>query len=341
MLDEQDRQAEPRRAARGRSRSAGASPRGSCRRSARRAAAAWARSPAPGRSPAGAGRRTAGSGRASGDRPSRPTRSSSSSARACASSSSRMIDGGRRIAPNQRPLSRWCRPTSTFSSAVMLPNSRMFWNVRAMPRRTTSWGLRPVSSVAVERDRALGRDVQAGDHVEERGLAGAVRPDEADDAAARDREVDVADGHQAAEPLGAAGRDEQVAGDAGCRPSAAAVIAVSSGPVVVADRPAASDGSASDGIASGSAAALLELDLLDLLGAASSASPAAPVTSAAMPMPCISALAVSTGNRPSGSLDHHDRQDHAEDQVVVVDQVEVRAGSSMPGRVAERIGSGR
>ena len=28
----------------------------------------------------------------------------------------------------------------TFSSAVMLPNSRMFWNVRAIPARTTLRG---------------------------------------------------------------------------------------------------------------------------------------------------------------------------------------------------------
>src|SRR5205085_1103799 len=46
------------------------------------------------------------------------------------------------------------------------------------------------------------RVVDAGDHVEERGLSGAVRPDEADDRALRDREVDAADRDEAAEPLG-------------------------------------------------------------------------------------------------------------------------------------------
>jgi len=32
-----------------------------------------------------------------------------------------------------------------FSSAVMFANRRMFWNVRAMPRRATACGLRPDS----------------------------------------------------------------------------------------------------------------------------------------------------------------------------------------------------
>ena len=83
--------------------------------------------------------------------------------------------------PNQRPLSRWWRPTSTFSSAVMLPNSRMFWKVRADAEPDDLVGLAPGQLRAVERDLTLGRDVQAGDHVEERRLAGAVGPDEADD----------------------------------------------------------------------------------------------------------------------------------------------------------------
>ena len=43
--------------------------------------------------------------------------------------------------------------------------------------------------------------IDAGDDVEEGRLAGAVRPDEADDRALRDVEVDVVDGDQAAEPL--------------------------------------------------------------------------------------------------------------------------------------------
>ena len=54
---------------------------------------------------------------------------------------------------------------------------------------------------AVEDDAARGRLVDAGDHVEERRLAGAVGPDQAHDGALRDREVDVVDRDQAAELL--------------------------------------------------------------------------------------------------------------------------------------------
>jgi hypothetical protein len=43
----------------------------------------------------------------------------------------------------------------------------MFWNVRAIPTRTTSCGLSPVMSAAIERDPPFRRDIQAGDHVEE------------------------------------------------------------------------------------------------------------------------------------------------------------------------------
>ncbi len=35
---------------------------------------------------------------------------------------------------------RLCMPTITFSRAVMLANSRMFWNVRPMPSATISLG---------------------------------------------------------------------------------------------------------------------------------------------------------------------------------------------------------
>ena len=35
---------------------------------------------------------------------------------------------------------RLCMPTSTFSTAVMFANSRMFWNVRPTPSATMSFG---------------------------------------------------------------------------------------------------------------------------------------------------------------------------------------------------------
>ena len=77
---------------------------------------------------------------------------------------------------------RTCRPTSTFSSTVMLGNSRMFWNVRATPAMVTSRrvaGRRLAPAAAPARRRG----VQPGEAVEERGLAGAVRADQADDLA--------------------------------------------------------------------------------------------------------------------------------------------------------------
>ncbi|MCY1251761.1 hypothetical protein D9M72_655790 [compost metagenome] len=53
-------------------------------------------------------------------------------------SSSRRTEGGRKIAPNRPALVRAWRPTMTFSSAVISPNRRMFWNVRAIPAFATS-----------------------------------------------------------------------------------------------------------------------------------------------------------------------------------------------------------
>ena len=49
------------------------------------------------------------------------------------------------IAPNTPACVRTCRPIITFSSAERLAKRRMFWNVRAMPRAATSFGLSPVS----------------------------------------------------------------------------------------------------------------------------------------------------------------------------------------------------
>ena len=72
---------------------------------------------------------------------------------------------------------------------------------------------------AVEQDLAGRRRVDARQHVEERGLAGAVGADQADDRPARDDEVDVVARHQAAELLAHAPSPR-----AGCRPSRARVV---------------------------------------------------------------------------------------------------------------------
>src|SRR5579864_1813646 len=54
------------------------------------------------------------------------------------------------------------------------------------------------------------RSVDAGEHVEEGRLPGAVRPDQRDDLATRDDEVDVVDGDEAAELLAELLRDKDV-----------------------------------------------------------------------------------------------------------------------------------
>jgi hypothetical protein len=70
----------------------------------------------------------------------RPTKSRSSWARALVAASSRRNFGPRRTDVSAPELVRQYRPTITFSSAVMLANSRMFWNVRAIPALTTARG---------------------------------------------------------------------------------------------------------------------------------------------------------------------------------------------------------
>ncbi len=64
--------------------------------------------------------------------------------------------------------------------------------------------------LAAELDLPGGRLVDAGEHVEERRLAGAVRADQAGDRAFGDREVDVVDGDEPAELLPEVLRSEQV-----------------------------------------------------------------------------------------------------------------------------------
>ena len=56
------------------------------------------------------------------------------------SASSRRVPGSRSTAPITPACVRTWRPTITFSIAVISPNRRMFWNVRAMPAFATSCG---------------------------------------------------------------------------------------------------------------------------------------------------------------------------------------------------------
>ncbi len=161
-------------------------PAGSCPPSARRAAAPSAAAPARGRPRAGAGRRRRGCARtrrrdlADADEleqlarelaaPRAPRGAAAAAAAPCRGCPTRMCE---------------CIATMTFSSAVIRSNSRMFWNVRASPSAAILCGGRPVTSRVAEAHPPDGRLVQAGEHVEERGLAGAVGADQADDRAVR------------------------------------------------------------------------------------------------------------------------------------------------------------
>ena len=96
---------------------------------------------------------------------------------------------------------RTWRPSMRLSSTVRPPNSAMFWNVRATPSAAISLGRLARDVAALEHDAAGVRPVEAGDHVEQRGLAGAVRADDGHDAALGDVDRHVLDRGDAAETL--------------------------------------------------------------------------------------------------------------------------------------------
>ena len=94
--------------------------------------------------------------------------------------------GVRRTAATRPAVSSAWQQRSTFSYAVRLANSRMFWNVRAMPSRHWRGPATADDSLPPKTDRRPRRLVDAGDQVEHRGLAGAVRADQADQLARAD-----------------------------------------------------------------------------------------------------------------------------------------------------------
>ena len=57
----------------------------------------------------------------------------------------------------------------------------MIWKVRPMPASQSSCGLRPDMLAAVEQNLARARPQEAVQQVEQRGLAGAVGADDAED----------------------------------------------------------------------------------------------------------------------------------------------------------------
>ena len=85
-----------------------------------------------------------------------------------------------------RTRSRVWAPTSTLSSTLRLANTRPCWNVRARPRRGERLGRAAVTSCAPEGESPASGAVEPADQVEQRGLAGAVGADDADELALRD-----------------------------------------------------------------------------------------------------------------------------------------------------------
>ena len=71
--------------------------------------------------------------------------------------------------------------------------------MRATPRAVIWYGLNSCVGNAADVDLPLGRLVDAGEHVEDRRLAGAVRTDQADQLVRLDGEIEMRHRRQAAE----------------------------------------------------------------------------------------------------------------------------------------------
>ena len=104
--------------------------------------------------------------------------------------------------PHRRRRGRaWRRnaPTMTFSRVVRPISGLAIWNVRPMPRCARACGGRLLIVLVAQHDRARGRLELPADQIEQRGLAGAVRPDQAEDLAAVHRERNAVHGEQPGE----------------------------------------------------------------------------------------------------------------------------------------------
>ena len=105
--------------------------------------------------------------------------------------------------------------TSTFSRTDRAANERLCWNVRASPARPRRCGRPRGDLPARELDRAGGREVEAGEDVDEGRLAGSVRADQADDLVAVQLERDVAERVEPFEGARDGGGPESVSGPPG------------------------------------------------------------------------------------------------------------------------------
>ena len=89
--------------------------------------------------------------------------------------------------------------TQTLSNSENAGNTLVRWNERARPRWATRLAGVPVMSLPSKMILPERRRKGAGEQVEERGLAGAVRPDDRVQAARLDGEADVLHRHEGAE----------------------------------------------------------------------------------------------------------------------------------------------
>ena len=108
----------------------------------------------------------------------------------------RTARSGSRARSARRGRARRGRP------ALIWSNRLVIWNERAMPRWAICSGCSPVMSRPPKRIWPERGREEAGEQVEQRGLAGAVGADQGVHGALGDAQVDVGDGAEAAELLG-------------------------------------------------------------------------------------------------------------------------------------------
>ena len=146
----------------------------------------------------------------SGSRPAGRSRYAASPNRSSISSVAVPARAGERSECAQACAAAATMPTATrrFSRALSVLKSCGIWKERDTPSCVTRRGWSAVSSWPSQRMRARGRLEVAGDHVDERRLAGAVRADQPHDRLRLDRDVDVGGGDDRAEAAVDVARDE-------------------------------------------------------------------------------------------------------------------------------------
>ena len=196
---------------------ADASPRATSRRSARRGGGASGRWPARSRSRAGAAPRTRGP----------PAGASSRSVSPTASAAPRARSIGTQRRPTEPSMPVAAAAPGGGGESEVLPHRQPREDVRALERARD-----PAARHRVRAGAAIGRALEedapgggrevARDQVEQRRLAGAVRPDDGPPLARRDRQGHAVDGRQRAEAAGGAPRARGRARPSRAEPDAAA-----------------------------------------------------------------------------------------------------------------------